>query len=329
MAQLLGGPLDGEEYTDVPLGGLDSPPVLLFIPVPSLDGMTCLRAVYQREVFDFEPWTYTFVQINTVEPTPWVVPMKEHLPEGTSMTYSPEADMAKKLPPNLEPAMRFVIAQSWWIGSELCRRHSQLRLYEMHPGGGQYDVLRVFPLRSRRAPDDVVDMNRAGRIHLHLDAFQPVAWAEVLAADSPHDIVKRVEVARGWGSVGGADESTPTSVTYRLIAALLRARVDDRATWDVRMELVDSSGSYSDSNGFLDAFPLDGPSLVASAGDRLSLTGPKEHFWALLRDAEPLALFDDVGRVYARDGSTLDVFAVYKRRRKLQDVLTAVEERIT
>ncbi|MGD4206363.1 hypothetical protein QT666_22610, partial [Xanthomonas citri pv. citri] len=40
-------------------------------------------------------------------------------------------------------ANRFAIAQSWWLASELVRRHPELMIYEMHPGGGQYDVLCV------------------------------------------------------------------------------------------------------------------------------------------------------------------------------------------
>ena len=34
-----------------------------------------------------------------------------------------------------EPAQRFVNAQSWWIAAELVRRHPELVVYEMHPGG--------------------------------------------------------------------------------------------------------------------------------------------------------------------------------------------------
>ena len=62
-----------------------------------------------------------------------------------------------------EPAQRFVIAQSWWIASELVRRHPQLVVHEMHPGGGQYDVLAVFAPPHDKART-IVMLNRAGTV---------------------------------------------------------------------------------------------------------------------------------------------------------------------
>ncbi|WP_454116041.1 TY-Chap2 family putative peptide chaperone [Microbacterium aurum] len=44
-------------------------------------------------------------------------------------------------PCTAHPATRFVIAQSWWIASELVRRHPDLVIHESHPGGGMYDCL--------------------------------------------------------------------------------------------------------------------------------------------------------------------------------------------
>lgn len=66
---------------------------------------------------------------------------------------------------------RAAYAQSWWIASELVRRHPRLMAYEMYPGGGQYDVLCVTEPASlsgqpgsRHVPR--VMLNRSGRIQI-------------------------------------------------------------------------------------------------------------------------------------------------------------------
>ena len=76
---------------------------------------------------------------------------------------------------------RFVIAQSWWLATELVRRNTQLRILEWHPGGGQYDALGLLDETRGKV---IVSLNRrGGRIHVEESHdFSPVEWSEVFAS---------------------------------------------------------------------------------------------------------------------------------------------------
>jgi hypothetical protein len=110
------------------------------------------------------------------------------------------SDVASKFFESIEPAQRFVLAQSWWVGAELVRRHPELILHESHPGGGQYDVLGAFTLPYEESVARMM-LNRVGTLQVQLvGGAQPVhdglpigTWAEALGTSSPHEMVKRIE----------------------------------------------------------------------------------------------------------------------------------------
>lgn len=200
-------------------------------------------------------------------------------------------------------ANRFAIAQSWWIASELVRRHPELMVYEMHPGGGQYDVLCVAtpdqftPNPSRLAPR--VMLNRVGTIQIHRGVHSEIvaSWISVLEAVSPHEIVKEIEVRTGWGSPPTAPLTTERAIGYRFFAAALAMMINDRHPWDVRSESLDSSdwglsragliGGFADVEADLDGTP------------RLGIHGePHSHYWALQRGVETVAVVSMEGYMY-------------------------------
>lgn len=231
--------------------------------------------------------------------------------------------------PNVDPALRFIIAQSWWIASELVRRHPGLLIHEMHPAGGLADVLCVADPRDGDMLNRTrIMINRAGSIQVHRPAeygtkiLQITTWDEVLAADNPHQHVKALEVAAELERLEETPASRPITLAYRLIAALLNATVNDRQRWDVRNEFHDSS-SDDDTEllGHLDHFP----SLREDLRSAPTLGLPREpesHAWIVLRNDEPVAAISTEGRAYFPD-RTIELLPVYERvKRSIHHLLT-------
>jgi hypothetical protein len=216
-----------------------------------------------------------------------------------------------------EPAQRIVLAQSWLIASELARRHPELLVHEMHPGDGMYDVLCVSDPRQGEYMDRTrIMLNRAGTLQVHQPEHSQRqdatvgSWADVIASENPHRHVKAIEVAAELGHPAKAPASTPRVLTYRLISTLLTLLTNDRHSWDARNEVIDSSGQGSeDQHGYLDKFPLVHPDLATTPSLNL-WREPESHFWAVLRDGEPVAIASIEGRVYRQDG-ILDLAPAY------------------
>jgi hypothetical protein len=219
------------------------------------------------------------------------------------------------------PAQRFILAQSWWVGAELVRRHPELILHESHPGGGQYDVLAAFTLPYGKALTHVM-LNRAGTMQVHLldghngapEVTRIGTWAEALSAQSPHEMVKRIEHAAQLATTTKASKSAPRALAYRFIATLLTMTVNDRHVWDARNDFIDTSGDEwwpgdPEVHGFTDGFP--GAREDFPSTPEIGLwQEPNSHFWALLRDEIPVALVSIEGRVY-RKGVRLDLAHEY------------------
>lgn len=225
-----------------------------------------------------------------------------------------------------EPAQRFVLAQSWWIAAELTRRHPELLVHEMHPGGGQYDVLAVFAPPYDAAGARVM-LNRAGTMQVHAhDGHNGVpdialigTWADALSARSPHAVIKQIEDVAQLNALTKAPSSTPRALAYRFIATLLTTAVNDRHHWDARNEFIDSSRDWwpgdPEINGFMDAFP-EVQHDFASTPEIGIWHEPESHFWAILRDQIPVAVVSIEGRLYRQDRhfDLVDEYANHGRR---------------
>lgn len=222
------------------------------------------------------------------------------------------------------PAQRHVIAQSWWVASELARRHPELVIHEMHPAGGMYDCLALL------TPDELqpfVQLNRVGAIHVMARPEYRTTWTEAFEAASPHTVVKEIEQVAGLTIPAKAPASTPRALAYRFIAAALNATVNDRHRWDARNEFIDSSDDNPTVlNGYLAGFPDVRRSLLATPQIGL-WHEPESHYWALLRDESPIAIVSIEGVVY-RPYSQIDLATEYRRHdsRMLPVVVSALAD---
>lgn len=222
-----------------------------------------------------------------------------------------------------EPARRFVIAQSWWIASEIVRRNPTLLLIETHPGGGQYDCLSLIR-RTSTETTTLIDLNRAGSLHVHHgpSGHMTLTWQEALAADGGHDVVRHLEKAAGLDPAPKAPATSPRVLTYRILARILTSLVDDRHVWDARNCQLDSSGM--DAIATRQAELLQFPSVIESLRDGRPdelFARPGYRFWTLLRDAKPVAVFDTDGRLHLPDRPPSELLPAYNRSRSLTAVV--------
>lgn len=231
---------------------------------------------------------------------------------------------------NVNPAKRFVIAQSWWVASELARRHPELIVHETHPGDGMYDVLSLSdPSQGDYLERTRIMLNRNGTLQVHPPSGSERSdimigpWANVIASRSPHQQVKVIERAAGLGHPAKAPASTPRVLSYRLLATLLALNINDRHPWDARQEFVSSSDDASIEQGpHFKTFPTIPRELV-----RTPIVGQSQdtqlHFWILLRGAEPVAAISSEGCVYRKD-KVVNLADHYKRHgRKLLPIVVS------
>lgn len=225
-------------------------------------------------------------------------------------------------------ADRFIQAQSWWLGSELVSRSPQLFLYEYHPGGGQYDCLGVV---DDRHPERgaVIDLNRAGSLHVHQPAARRAgAWADVIAQDDPHAMVKRLErLARLTPTPRPV--TTRRALTYRVVAHVLRATVDDRHHWEARSAHLDSAGDDDSSGRDRHVWMADFEGARRAAGE-LPAAGwfgePWSHTWLILRGGEPVAALLDDAHVFRIGGDPVDLMTGYRKAGRVAPVVAAAFE---
>jgi hypothetical protein len=147
---------------------------------------------------------------------------------------------------------RLIIAQSWFIASELIRRHPELRLIETNPLTGQYNCLTIVAQRDRE-PRKIIDLNRNGRMKAYGTGAlvaEPIPWSETLSSFAAsqatpsrgHNALKRLERDAGLTAPATTPASSPAALSYRVIARVLSGLLNDKAVWDARNEREDTDG---------------------------------------------------------------------------------------
>jgi hypothetical protein len=219
---------------------------------------------------------------------------------------SAEPDVSKD-PLQVHPATRFVLAQTWWVVSEFMRRHPD---WAIRYG----DHLSYLTLVNPRGDLPHVVCN-PDTVHLFGEGSVHETIRNLLSADDPHSVIKDVERFLGNAPRKGAPPSTPRSLAYRFLATALTATVNDRASWEVRNEIL---GDDEYGHGVFRGFYLSSfhnAELAATSvstefwdgGERL------RHFWALLRDGTPVAIVSTEGIVYRQDRQ-IDLTTEYRRQ---------------
>lgn len=230
---------------------------------------------------------------------------------------------------------RSINLQSWWVASELLRRHPELELVETHPGGGLYDCLTIIGERGMNELH--IDLNRVGRMHVHTPMASrfdrtrwgiehPVEWSTERDQTDRRLIPRFLEDAVGLASPTQTPVSTPKSLAFRVIYQLLLFALNEEAEWDARNAQLDSSGMMSDNE--LPYFDN-----IESAQDALhrgtTVSGQaisRYDFWGMLRDGRCLGLIQTDGTLHLPGHDPVPLMSVYNANKR--DILpTAMEIR--
>lgn len=146
-----------------------------------------------------------------------------------------------------EPGLNIIVPSvslreiaSWVIASELVRRApKRLRLIQTHPGGGQYDCLTVM-----EGPDSVCDFNRQGSLHFannSSDAAPIDIWLRMICQPSPKQVLDEISVRLRIPIPEKLPAGNAASLTYRVIARVLKLSVFGAEQWRCLNGFHDSS----------------------------------------------------------------------------------------
>jgi hypothetical protein len=239
---------------------------------------------------------------------------------------------AEKAPEQLETAEGVVMDHpwlnedgSWFVASELVRRHPEMRIVQVHPSGGRSDRLWVGDWAS----DDVSDfsatwsLNRweAGAIHIaDGELFSSTPWQDFARTRHPLELVADLERAVGMPAVEAAQPTTRRSLTYRLISHIVTSTVRTRHPVTCRSLYVDTSG-YGGGLDVPQHFERHVPSDLLDADG--GVTRKAYRFWALSRDDHEIALLADDARGWT-GSAEVNLMAVYRTERRLAAVVRAL-----
>ena len=145
-------------------------------------------------------------------------------------------------------------AIAWVVISEIVRRHGRnadLRLMEMHPGGGQYDLLRLLRVSGGHGlmygePSHVLaDFNLdSGKFSSPtIDSSFRYPWLERwLASPNPDDAIDDMLPMMGLGVMTDWPPTDRVVFGFRLVAAILASQMTSRYYLAARNGFIDTSG---------------------------------------------------------------------------------------
>lgn len=226
-------------------------------------------------------------------------------------------------------ADRFTLQQSWWLLSELCRRHPEMVMdrFVHDEGGPVLMARRGGDLEHRVAV--MCDLHTGVQIHM-LPGPGTVPWEEVFASAHPHHLLKHIEQHSLLGVPRSAPATTPRTLTYRLAARLLALRLDDRHDWSIEpVDLHEVARDREDAEELLAGFPtavLDVEEKMRHLQDHPAgleqALASVPCLWRIVRDVETVALLDTDGFVHARPAALVRTMDLYRERgRDLDRVL--------
>ena len=218
-------------------------------------------------------------------------------------------------------------AASWRLAAELCRRHpDRLRIYELHPGGGQYDCLSIAA--GGEAPRSLVQLNRYGSIHIEgrLDGQEPDiaprSWAAYLTED-PYLFVRTLEDDTALPPPPEVPATVAHTLVYRLLAAAAAVDVLGVGRRRIVSGYFDSSSEPCRARNELFAdFPAADRRRAADEGER-PIGVAEYRFWFVLDAGRPVAGFDIAGLGWDAQGREVDLLQAYQQSGRRVGVLLA------
>lgn len=192
---------------------------------------------------------------------------------------------------------------SWQVARDLIETcGDQVLVRELHPGGGQYDVLALGLADAIGGEFRSVQLNRVGGIHFMPDDLDPVEWSAVLTEDGRAGLLARITDHLGLVGLSEQDPAPGLLCTVETIVAVLELASKGLLGRQLvfRSAGADSSEGSSESGWYasaLRAFPVS--ESFTNRNARL-LDADDWRWWLLFdqADSEPLALLDLQGRLW-------------------------------
>jgi hypothetical protein len=216
------------------------------------------------------------------------------------------------------PARRFVLAEIWWLASELVRRNPALRVAALAP---ESDVDGTLDVRDPSGVSNNVFLTSSGDIHLFPgeDAFEVIEASAIFQVDARGEVIADIEKLMGWA--GASNSSSPRTLCYRVLARVAAAKTYDACSWDViaidRWHADHVAQYFGSFVGLAEAYAANRATQSAS-------------IWAITQDSAPVAALTENATMYrprrepidllsAVDGSGCSFEAVLARAQSIVD----------
>lgn len=236
-------------------------------------------------------------------------------------------------------ADRFLLQQSWWILSELCRRHERTVMDRfVHDAHGGVLLAKRIGKASEPESNVGVTANLVDGIRvMQRSGSTLIPWATVFETGDAHAIVRHIEGMSPLGHPASAPATTHRTLIYRLAARILATRLDDRHDWSI--EPLDAARVIRgerplEALGDAVALPTVRADLEQQrAGFATATVFHSDHpvfvphLWAVRRDVDVAMVLDTDGFVHTRTNGLVHAESIYEEHgRDLDRVLHAVWE---
>ncbi len=227
-------------------------------------------------------------------------------------------------------------AYSWSLAAALARRHpGVIRIFHGRPGGGQSDLLWLRPPDGAPRGGDI-RLNRQGTIQVHQPFGgsngglppEPImhAWEEALTPTPGSPSFLRVlERSAGLAAPAHTPQATSSTLTWRIVAALLSACATTQAAVRIDPGFIDSS-DYCSPSPYFSAFPSM-PRSITDARPEDPFGQPGYRFWFALQGERPLFAFEQTSATAwpaGEHGRSLDLMNLYTAKGRARGLLSVV-----
>lgn len=228
-------------------------------------------------------------------------------------------------------------AVAWQIIYQLVRTYTDrydLRVFELHPGGGQYDCLSLrYMNHKNKFGRGLFDINVAsGNLHYFGTVESSCSKADggrdiikqYLSANDPKTIVDDIRLRLRMPPADAIPPSNGQVLAIGLIAAIAQKFTFSRKVFSARMGYCDSSGYDSGFRKELELFDITKP--IIEKREQM-----KAYRYFLFHsdyhgEDKPFALVDMSGFLYFPDNSSMELTSKYQACNRS---LSALAEKVT
>lgn len=189
---------------------------------------------------------------------------------------------------------------SWWLASEIVRRHKGLGLVTCISTLGLDETLGIFDRSKGALLAFLSDVPNRAVVSGNPDALWAFGWNQILDV-SPKEAVAAVERKLNIYSPNHALATSEETLVYRLISRIICNHVWSADIWTaVSCGIFDGDSRELVSTDFLDEFPSALDKFESTHG-RNAVDATAEGYWVLSRDGVEMFVLDSDAVLHFRD----------------------------